>query len=151
MMVRRVTRRTALAFVRKHGVVLESARGPVPSLAAAVAGGPIRGSWWGHKRGHEIFAITRAIRASPDVLVCRLVRGKVTYVHARVWAALARVADRFPAKNLAAVHERHTPQGRHEVDVVPFARWLPAEVQAQARDLSADEAMAALGSWTIRM
>ena len=150
MMVRRVTRRSALAFVRKHGVVLEGARGPVPSLAEAVAGGRIRGSWWGHKRGHEIFAITRAIRASPDVLVCRLVRGKVTYVHARVWAALARVADRFPAKNLAAVHERHTPQGRHEVDVVPFARWLPSAVKAKARKLREDEATAALGPWTLR-
>ena len=31
----------ALAFVRTHGVVLESASGPVPSLAAVIAGAPI--------------------------------------------------------------------------------------------------------------
>jgi hypothetical protein len=35
----------AIAFVKRHGIVLESARGPVPSLAEAVAGEPIRGSW----------------------------------------------------------------------------------------------------------
>ena len=35
-------------FVERHGVVLASARGPVPNVAEAVAGEPIRGSWWGH-------------------------------------------------------------------------------------------------------
>src|SRR6266511_3789241 len=42
--------KAALAFVRRHGVVLEGARGPVPNLAEAVATGPIRGSWWGHAK-----------------------------------------------------------------------------------------------------
>ena len=64
-----VTTRQALAFVRKHGVVLEAARGPVPSLADAVAGRPIRGGWWAHPKGPLIFAITRAVRDSDHVLV----------------------------------------------------------------------------------
>src|SRR5213592_3279095 len=38
-----MTSKAALAFVRRHGVVLEGARGPVPNLAEAVATGPIRG------------------------------------------------------------------------------------------------------------
>jgi len=45
-----------LRFVEEHGVVLASARGPVPSVAEAVAGTPIRGSWWAHPRGKQIFA-----------------------------------------------------------------------------------------------
>src|SRR5436309_7495581 len=69
-----MTSRGALAFIRRHGVVLEGARGPVPTLAEAVVGAPIRGSWWGHAKGHEIFWLTRAVRDSRDVLVCRLVR-----------------------------------------------------------------------------
>ena len=32
-----MTTAQALAFVKKHGIVLESARDPVPSLAAAAA------------------------------------------------------------------------------------------------------------------
>src|SRR4030095_7234834 len=32
--------------VREQGIVLQSARGPVPNLAEYVAGEPIRGSWW---------------------------------------------------------------------------------------------------------
>jgi hypothetical protein len=50
-----VTPRQAVAFVRKHGVVLEAAAGPVPSLTVEIAGGAIRGSWWQHPRSHEIF------------------------------------------------------------------------------------------------
>ena len=58
-----MTSRQALAFVRQHGVVLEAAFGPVPSLAEVIAGGPVRGSWWSHPKSHEIFAVTRAVRA----------------------------------------------------------------------------------------
>src|SRR5437867_2213126 len=115
-----MTSRAALAFVRRHGVVLEGARGPVPNLAETVAGKPIRGSWWGHPKGHEIFLLTRAVRASRDVLVCRLVGHKVTYVHRRLWPAVVRLARAFPQDDLAALQEIHTPRGRHELRVVPF-------------------------------
>jgi hypothetical protein len=68
-----VTPEEAVAFVEHHGVVLQSARGPVPSLAEAIAGGPIRGSWWGHPKGHDIFRASEVIGDSADVLVCKLV------------------------------------------------------------------------------
>jgi hypothetical protein len=35
-----------LEWVREQGIVLQSARGPIPNLAEYVAGEPIRGSWW---------------------------------------------------------------------------------------------------------
>src|SRR5213082_1964679 len=104
-----MTARQALAFVRTHGIVLESARGRVPSLADAIAGAPVRGGWWSHPKGREIFAITRAVRNSDDVLVCRLVDGKITFVHRRLWAALVRAAKRFATDRLAQVREVHTP------------------------------------------
>ena len=91
----------ALAFVRRHGVVLQAARGPVPSLAEAIAGGPIRGSWWGHPKGQEIFRVAEAVSASRDILVCKLVDDKVTYVHRRLWPALVRLERRFPKAKLA--------------------------------------------------
>src|SRR6266851_9298228 len=88
----RVTRQQALAFVEKHGVVLQAARGPVPSFAEFVAGERIRGSWWGHPKGHEIFRLTEAVIDSGQVLVCKLIDGKVTYVHRRLWPALVRLS-----------------------------------------------------------
>src|ERR1700694_4497060 len=55
-------------WVREHGIVLQSAHGPIPNLAEYVAGEPIRGSWWGHKSGHAIFKVLNQVRDSPDVV-----------------------------------------------------------------------------------
>lgn len=137
----------ALAFVERHGVVLEAARGPVPSLAEAIGGGPIRGSWWGHPKGHEIFAATEAIVASDDVLVCKLIDGKVTYVHRRLWPALVKLAGRFRKGPLARVWNEHTPSGSHRMRRREFPEWVPDEVAAEASALSeakAEEMIAVL-------
>jgi len=145
-----MTPRAAIAFVRRHGIVLESARGPVPNLAEAVAGRPIKGSWWGHAKGHQIFGLTRAVRASPDVVTCRLLNGKVTYVHRRLWPALVRLAPRFARRDLAVLNEVHTLLGRHELRIVPFPRWVPGMVLQAASHLSAREAESTLGPWCQR-
>ena len=142
-----MTSKGALGFIRRHGIVLEGGRGPVPNLAEAVAGKRIRGSWWGHAKGREIFALTRVARDSAEVLVCRLVEDRVTYVHRRLWAAIVRLAGHFDRGNLAALREVHTAEGRHEVRTVPFPRWVPAAVEGQASRLSERAAWAALGQW----
>jgi len=143
-----VTPREALTFVRRHGVVLESARGPVPSLTEAVAGEPIPGSWRDHPRSHEIFDVTRAVRTWNDVLVCRAVAGEVTFVHRDLWPALVRCAGSLPREHLAQVIEYHAPDGRHVTDTVEFPGWVPVGIARDAEDLSLEEAREALGSWT---
>ncbi|MBI1872714.1 MAG: hypothetical protein HYZ58_04185 [Acidobacteria bacterium] len=137
--------RAALQFVRRHGIVLESARGPAPSFAEAVAGERIRGSWWGHPKSHEIFWLTRAVRDSPDVLVCRVLDGKVTYVHRRLWPALVRLASELGRDRLAAIREIHTASGKHIVKVSKFPAWVPPEVTRAAKGLSAAAARSSLG------
>ena len=140
------TPRAALAFVRAHGVVLLSARGAAPSLAEWVAGEPIRGSWWAHPRGHEIYALAGSLTESPDVLVCRLLAGKQTLVHRRLWPALVRAAARFPRERLARVIEEHTERGRHATHEVPFPRWAPPDVRRTARALALEDALAQLAA-----
>jgi len=66
-----MTPRKALAFVRKHGVVLESAQGPVPSLARAIAGERIRGSWWGQPPAAESLASLAGARRAVVELFSR--------------------------------------------------------------------------------
>src|SRR5438128_46576 len=105
----------ALAWVKNWGIAVESAPASVPSLAQVIAGEPLRGSWWAHPKGKEIFQLSRAIRGSPDVLVCRLVGGKITYVHRRMWPALVSLARRFSRQRLAALKEIHTPAGKHKL------------------------------------
>jgi hypothetical protein len=135
-----------VAFVEKHGVVLASARGPVPSLAEAITGGPIRGSWWGHARGGEIFAALETIADSPDVRCFRLVDGKLTFVHRRLWPALVRLADEIGRERLTAIVQEHTPWGAHKNITTPFARWVTKELKQEARLMSIEEARARLGS-----
>lgn len=140
-----MTAAEALAFVEEHGVVLVSARGPVPSLVEAIAGEPIKGSWWGHSQGHRVFAILEVVSDSEEVLVCRLVKGKITLVHRRLWPALVRLAARFPPERISKVKQEHTSIGRHVNKEVPFPLWVPPEVTKQAKSLSEAEAITALG------
>ena len=142
-----MTPRQVMAFVRRHGVVLASAHGPVPSLAEAVAGGPIRGSWWAHPRSHAIFAALGVVRDSPDVLTCRVVGGKLTFVHRRLWPALVRVGARFPGRRLAWVREEHGRMGRHVTHEQPFPDWVPEIVQAESSRLMERQALELLGPW----
>lgn len=133
-----------MAALIEHGMLLQSARGPLPNVAELIAGEPIRGSWWGHPAGHQIFAGLNALADSPDVIRTRLVNGKVTLIHRRLWPALVRVADRFPPENLAAIAEEHTASGAHRVHRRPFPEWVPDDVLVAAQELSTEEAMAQL-------
>lgn len=142
-----MTSAQALAFIREHGVVLASAKGPAPRLAEAIVGEPIKGSWWAHPKSHQIYAILQDVANDADVLVCRLVGGKVSYVHRRLWPALVRLAGRFPADRIARVCEEHTPAGRHVNHEMPFPNWVPAEVMRQANVVTDVAALAELGAW----
>ena len=142
-----MTPRQALAFVRRHGVVLESARGPVPCLAEAVAGGPIRGSWWSHPKAQAIFAATRAVRDDERVLVCRVIQGKITFVDERLWSALVRLAPLFRKAGLARIREEHTASGRHVVRSQAFPGWVPPGVRAAGSLLGEAAARRTLGAW----
>jgi hypothetical protein len=120
--------------------MLESARGPIPNLAAVVAGEPIRGSWWGHPAGHAIFHAINEVADSGDVVRLRLVNGKITLVHRRVWPALVRIAGRLRPEQLEAISEEHTASGAHRKIVTAFPDWVPAEVVREAAELTEDEA-----------
>ena len=130
----------AIAFVERHGVVLQAARGPVPNLAEVIAGGRIRGSWWGHPKSKEIFRAAEAVCDSSEVLVCKLVQGNVMYIHRRLWPALVKLASRFRRDQLAKVWSEHTSSGAHRSRRQAFPGWVPSGVLREAQELSASEA-----------
>lgn len=145
-----MTPRQAMDFIRYNGVVLESANGLEPSLARRVVGGPIRGSWWGHPRSHEIYELTQKIKNSKAILICTLARGRITYIHRRLWPYFIRMARRFPDHALDQVHEVHLPSGRHQRQDVPFPQWVPESTLAKAKSLSAEEAAREISLWLER-
>jgi hypothetical protein len=133
-----------MALLIERGVLLESARGPIPSVAEMVAGEPIQGSWWGHPAGHAIFETINELADSPDVVRLRLVNGKITLVHRRVWPALVRISDRIPAARLASVSEEHTESGTHRKTETPFPDWVPIDAIEVAKTLTEEQALAML-------
>ena len=76
--------------LEEYGVLLESDV-KLPSVAGLVAGEPVRGSWWGHPMSHTIFRVSVKLSENPDAIVSKLVSGKVTWVHRRLWPALIAI------------------------------------------------------------
>lgn len=145
-----MTPEEALDHVHRHGVVLVSARGPLPRMTELIAGGPISGSWWSHPEGKHIFRVLRSLETSPEILVCRVVGGKLCFIHRRLWPALVRLAADFPAAHLARVRQEHSDAGHHENRETAFPQWVPAEVLREAEKLDERQARALLGAWATK-
>ena len=122
--------------------MLASARGSVPSVAEAVAGEPIVGSWWAHPKGKAIFAALSELDDSVDVRCFKLVDGKITLVHRRVWPALVRLARDgvLATERLASLQQEHMPTGEHRNVVTPFPEWVDDATAAAAKKLTAEQA-----------
>ena len=142
--------REALRFVESHGVVLVAARGPVPRLTEAIVDEPVTGSWWGHPKAHEIYAVLEVVTSSSDVLVCRAVSGKVTLVHRRLWPALICVADQLGRDRLAKVVQVHTEAGHHVNHEVAFPDWADDASLQLAGSMTAADAHEQLGGWSTK-
>jgi hypothetical protein len=85
-----------------------------PSVATIVAGAPVRGSWWAHPKGKAIWRVLASLAAA-EMLFVKLVRGKVTLLHRRLWPALYSIATSMDAWQMAGLS--------------PAARALFARVQ----------------------
>lgn len=80
----------ARAFVRRQRVVpFTDTPGAPLSFVRAVTGEAVKGSWWGHAKGHEIFNLAGSL--GEDAISLKLVAGKVTLLHRSLFPALARV------------------------------------------------------------
>jgi hypothetical protein len=83
--------RSVFEEFRKHGMLLQSdAR--LPSLTRLVAGERVSGSWWSHPKAHAIFAIAEQLSDHPDTVTTKLLSGKRTYVHRKLWPQLFSIA-----------------------------------------------------------
>jgi hypothetical protein len=128
-------------LLEAQGLLLESAKGPIPNVAQLVAGERITGSWWGHPAAHQIFEVINELADSPDVARMRLVKNKVTLVHRRLWPALLRLAARFDDAALLVVVQEHTPTGAHRATSTPLHDWVSPEVVDAAARLSEADAI----------
>jgi len=63
----------------------------LPSVVGIITGEALSTSWWGHPRAQEIFATLDRLSDRSDVLFTKLLYGKDTLVHRRLWPALLTV------------------------------------------------------------
>lgn len=91
--------------LERWGVLLVS-DSKLPSVAGLVARAPLGGSWWAHPQSHEIFRIASRLGSRPDVLAPRLVAGKVTFLHKKLWPALLAVGRAREPWQLDGLSER---------------------------------------------
>jgi hypothetical protein len=80
----------ALASLKEHGLLLQT-DASLPSVCALVTGSPVCGSWWAHPRGQDIFRVNNDLEDHPDVLMTKLISGKITYLDRALWPAVIAV------------------------------------------------------------
>jgi hypothetical protein len=80
-----------IAALAEHGLLLLQ-DGKLANAVALLAGQTVRGSWWAHPRANAFYEALTRVEEHPDVLAAKLVAGKVTFLHRRLWPALLAVA-----------------------------------------------------------
>jgi len=81
-----------LRKLKHFGLLLESDL-RLASVAALITGEPLRGSWWAHPLAQTIFRVNEQLAKNRDVLTTKLISGKVTFVHRRLWSEVLAIAE----------------------------------------------------------
>jgi len=101
------------------GLLLQQDKNAV-NVVALLTGDTLSGSWWSHPKARLIFAVLSELADQPDVLFAKLLYGRVTLIHRKLWPALLAVAsEKQPwqvrglsasaLRLLASVNESQTP------------------------------------------
>ena len=77
--------------LKKWGLLLESDP-KLPSVCGIITGEPMKGSWWSHPLAQTIFQVNERLDDHADVIIVKLLAGKVTFVQRQFWPALLAVA-----------------------------------------------------------
>jgi hypothetical protein len=62
-----------------------------PSVTGLVVGDVGGRSWWAHPEAKQMYGLSCALHDHPDVLMVKLISGKVTYIHRPLWPAIVAI------------------------------------------------------------
>ncbi len=91
-----------LDYLARLGVLLETDR-VFPSITGILVREPIKGSWWAHPRANEIYLLSQRLIQHPDTIFLKLLSGKTTFVHRRLWPELIAIGTAQESWQLAAL------------------------------------------------
>jgi hypothetical protein len=86
------TAQRVLETLAERGLLLQQDK-KLPNVVTLLTGQSLRSSWWSHPRAHLIFATLTDLARHPDVLFTKLLYGKVTLLHRRLWPSFLAVAS----------------------------------------------------------
>jgi hypothetical protein len=78
--------------LKKLGFLLESDP-KLPSVCRLITGTALKSSWWSHPLAQTIFNINEQLEDHADVLITKLVSGKVTFVHRKFWSEIFSIGS----------------------------------------------------------
>lgn len=80
----------ALVELERRGLLLVHDNS-FPSLTRLTVGEPIRGSWWAHPLSNDVYMVSQQLQHCGNVVMTKLVSGKETYLHRRLWPHLVSI------------------------------------------------------------
>ncbi|HEV7241603.1 MAG TPA: hypothetical protein VGQ36_20390 [Thermoanaerobaculia bacterium] len=81
-----------LAALARAGLLLQQDKHAL-NVVTLITGETLRTSWWSHPKAQLIFAVLSRLDEHADVLLTKLLQGKVTLVHRSLWPAVLAVAS----------------------------------------------------------
>ena len=76
--------------LKQDGFLLESDQ-KLPSVCTLITGEPLKSSWWSHPKAQVIFQVNELLEDHPDVMITKLVSGKVTFIHRKLWPEILAI------------------------------------------------------------
>ena len=94
----------AMKILEESGLLLVMGL-EIPDVCRLVTSRRIKGSWWGDPAGQEIFAVSEMLSDHADITVTKLISGKVTFVHRKLWqklVAVGKARDEWQMRNVTS-------------------------------------------------
>jgi hypothetical protein len=113
----------------------------LPSVASLIAGEPITGSWWSHAYAQDIFTALGEFEDHRDVMFTKLISGKVTLVHRKLWpevVAIGTAREWWQMKGLsesARALLEMVDEGSVRTDQIAWPKSAKAKPGEAAREL----------------
>jgi hypothetical protein len=130
-----------LREIERRGLMLVT-DAVLPSVTRLVVGEPVKGSWWSHPKGRQIYSVLTELAEDTSLLLVKLVEGKLTFVHRALWPELLAVATARESWQMKAL-SREAKALLEEVDSAGSVE-LDRKASRAARDL--EDRLLAYGS-----
>lgn len=131
----------AFKALKAGGLLLES-DSQLPCVTRIIVGRRLRNSWWAHPRANLIYDVLNRLYHHREVLTTKLVGGKVTLIHKKLWPAVFAVAtsrEPWQQKGLSRTAKRLlaevTKHGMLETNRLPAYQKRSKLIAEAAREL----------------